>query len=196
MEIRRSRRRSVNKVSLPVQDASEYLNRSLRSVMREVTSGCLHVTTSSDLRISFHEMAEYELPEETQQSAASFACIGTPFGELKGSHPYAASLSSFQERFPGFDGTLYLSPAIVRAASPEDLEFAARDIFRYNQMVMRHRPFCAHRHIYLGYDAGSKETAEILRHTMERRYPNVVAAAPFEYLYRIKSHESKLCSRL
>lgn len=173
-----------------MKDAAEYLGRSCRSIMREIAAGSIHATTVGKLRISFHEMAEADLPEETQQSAASFAYIGAPLGELKGAHIYAASVASLLELYPGFDGSLYLSPAGIGTLEERDLEFVARDIFRYNQMVIRHRPFCAQRHVYLGYDAGSRETAENLRHTMERKYPNVVALMPFEYLYRIKRNGS------
>ena len=92
--------------------------------------------------------------------------------------------------YSGYDGTMYLSPQAIRLSTLPELEFVCRNIFRYNQIVRRHRPFAKLRHVVLGCDSATRAKAENIQRVINNRYPECVVLVPFQHLYRVKRRET------
>lgn len=74
--------------------------------------------------------------------------------------PSAYSLARFLRVFKGYDGSLY-----IRRVPPADLpalRFVCDNIFRYNQIQMRHRPYASQKHIYLCWKTPKQKKEHLL----------------------------------
>lgn len=158
----------------------------------------MHATRAKDgsLRISYAELWEYgrilglEMWHTPVPSFCAF--IGTPLWQLGQEEGIASATAVTRclHLYSGYDGTMYLSPQAIRLSTLPELEFVCRNIFRYNQIVRRHRPFAKLRHVVLGCDSATRAKAENIQRVINNRYPECVVLVPFQHLYRVKRRET------
>ena len=146
------------------------------------------------MRISFREMREYgigigkeywHLPE-----LGEYGYVGLAFRNLarKQNAPYCHDLQTFCHNYHGYDGALYIAPTVFMTVKPVLLEFVCRNIFRYNQLMIRRRPFSKRRFVFLCFtDNKTKEKAKELMASVEHIVPGVIRLEPFEYVLRVNT---------
>lgn len=181
---------------MTVPQAARELGVSAEFLRNEIRRGHLHTTRSfyrypNVLRVSFLELREYfrYLGYEPWhlRGSATAAYLGGSLKEAarRDNALWDQSLRRFLTFFMGFDGSFILGPDAIRCLQEEELEFACRDLFHYNQVVLRHRPFCSLRYIKLGYDRKTHEKSRELQEQMQVLYPGVVQRVPADHLLRM-----------
>ncbi len=146
------------------------------------------------MRISFREMREYaatigkefwHLPD-----LGEYGYVGLPFRSRARNQnaPYCHDLQTYCRNYRGYDGALYIAPSAYMTTDPKLLEFVCRTLFRYNQLMIRRRPFSKRRFVFLCFtDGKTKKKAEELKRTVEQVIPGILKVEPFEYVMNTRS---------
>ena len=161
----------------------------------EIHKGLINVTSyRGAMRISFREMREYGATNGVEYwhlpDGGEYGFIGLAFRNIaqKKNSLYCHDIHTFYRNHRGFDGAVYIAPSAYINAKPGLLEFVCRGLFRYNQLVIRRRPFSKRRFLFLCFtDNKTKKRAETIRERLEERYPGIVRLESLEYVRQVSS---------
>lgn len=152
-----------------------------------------HIDKHSNQFLSWQELREYAKTRGVElwnvPVTAEFAYIGRAF-RPRAKRKVAAwddSITLLLRKYPGFDGTLFIAAGSLDSVTEEELEFVCQNLFSYNQIITRYRPFAVPRHVYVCWDARSRKRADQLCDLMQGRYPGVMQAIPLTHLRRVQA---------
>lgn len=189
--------RIKSRISVNLLEGAKLLGISKSLLYLRVQEGTVHVTGRPMhyriSRLELDEYAHYCSMEDMDhiQYVGDYAYIGHPLNRYAAIRdlPRAPYFHYFVSRAHGYDGGMYITPVNIKALEYTELEFVCGGLFRYNQMVMRHRPESLRRQVILCYDKKTRILAEELKTKADRKYPGVITLSPMSYVCRIKYQE-------
>lgn len=160
-------------------------------VYDSVRDGELHVTTptesDSHMKVSYHELHEYMRwqgkPLWSVEDTPDSIYVGNAFRKYWKDKKYSCppSVNKLGIWYPGFDGSVYIGPDALSMTNVDEVKRIAMDLFRYNQIMVRHRPFTHRRRIHLCYDDKNRAKVDEMARVINNSYPNTVITERFEY---------------
>lgn len=163
----------------------------------DIQRGKLHLTARFGRvgyrLVSYQELREYAKTRGLDiwhiPDTAEFAYVGRSFRPRakRNVAVWEDSVTLLLKKYPGFDGSLFVAPGALPSLSEDELEFVCRNLFAYNQTILRYRPLAVQRHVYLCCNRKTGKRADQLCAEFNGRYPGVIQTIPITHLHRVQA---------